>query len=277
MKSAGSGLNLKYQPLSKTKEALYSRLGNAKVRRKEGLFMAVGAKCVEDTIYAFEPEAIIATPEWLDKKQSATDNDPERWNTDLIRTASARDLERISGMNSAPEVIAVYRIPDPDDGSLRIEETELVLMLDGVQDPGNFGSILRTADWFGIKRIFASRESADLYNPKVIQATMGAVSRVKVTYVELNKVIEANPGVPVYGTLLDGEDIYKAELAQNAFIVMGNEGRGLSEKMRKLVSHKLLIPPYDPVSHGESLNVGAATAITLAAFRNPACQSFNKH
>ena len=268
MKSDVFPENNGFQALSKTKSALYARLGSAKVRRKEGLFMAVGSKCVADTRESFVAEAVIATPDWISAHENLIGSGEDQWNPQQIRLASAQELERISGMNSSPEVIAIYRIPVENQKDNVIHEGELALMLDGVQDPGNFGSILRTADWFGVTRVFASKESADIYNPKVIQATMGAVSRVRVVYTDLAEVIATNPGVPVYGTLLDGTDIYRTELSQHAILVMGNEGRGLSEEIRKLVTHKILIPPYNPVNHGESLNVGAATAITLATFRN---------
>lgn len=249
-----------YPELSKSKASLYSRLGSAKVRRKEGLFMAVGEKCVADTRKTFDAVVVIGTPEWIEHNE-------KDWDPSLIRVASATALAGLSGMNSAPEVIVIYRIPQLDITDLRIPEKEAALLLDGIQDPGNFGSILRTADWFGITSVFASRESADLYNPKVIQATMGAVSRVKVIYCDLTEVIRANPDREVYGTLLDGKNIYQTDLKNDAIIIMGNEGKGLSSEMRDLVTHPILIPPYNPVNHGESLNVGAATAITLAAFR----------
>ena len=258
---------MKYQDLSKTKSALYARLGNAKVRRKEGLFLAAGAKCVADTREAFVAEAVVGTPEWLETNSALFGHGAGLWNPEIARVASPSEISRISGMNSSPEVFAIYRIPEESADDPIVPEGELALMLDGVQDPGNFGSILRTADWFGITRVFASRQSADLYNPKVIQATMGAVSRVKVIYADLPEIVSANPGLPVYGTLLDGTDLYKTDLKSNALIVMGNEGRGLTPQMRRLVTHPVLIPPYNPVSHGESLNVAAATAITLAAFR----------
>lgn len=252
----------KFPELSKTKAALYARLGSAKVRRKEGIFMAVGAKCVADTRQAFQAVCIIGCDEWLDANAS-------RWPADILRRAGREDLSRISGMNSAPEVIAVYTMPPaPEHMDLKVPEGVLALALDGVQDPGNFGSILRTADWFGITTVFASHDCADLYNPKTIQATMGAVSRVRVIYVDLNEVIRANNGLPIYGTLLDGTDIYSTPLVSHALIVMGNEGRGISQDLRPKITHPVLIPPYSPESHGESLNVAAATAITIAAFRH---------
>lgn len=258
---------MEFPELSKTKSSLYSRLGNVKVRRKEGLFMVVGEKCVADTRDAFEAEALIATPEWLYANRDSISFETGLWRPDLIRSASSSELAKISGMNSAPEVIAIYRIPDQSSVNLKLTEGELSLMLDGIQDPGNFGSILRTAEWFGITRIFASNDSADLFNPKVVQATMGAVSRVKVIYSDLTEVIVANPQIPVYGTLLDGKNIYRTELKGNALIVMGNEGKGITPEIRRLITHPILIPPFNPTSHGESLNVAAATAIVLSTFR----------
>ena len=147
-------------------------------------------------------------------------------------------------------------------------EKRLALVLDGIQDPGNFGTILRIADWFGIKDVFCSKDTVDVYNPKAVQATMGAVSRVNVVYCSLSELFATYKEMPVYGTLLDGNNIYETPLAQAGFIVMGNEGKGISEEIRRLVTGKLLIPSYPigtPTS--ESLNVGMATAIVVAEFR----------
>ena len=149
----------------------------------------------------------------------------------------------------------------------------LVLALDGVQNPGNMGTIMRLADWFGVSDILCSRECADCYNPKVVQATMGAILRVRVHYVDdLAALLKRlnSCGMPIYGTLLDGENIYTKQLTANGVIVMGNEGRGLSDVCRATVSDSLFIPPYPidtPTS--ESLNVAMATAVVLAEFRRP--------
>lgn len=175
----------------------------------------------------------------------------------------------MSDLKSASDVIAVYDIPEQilDIPSL---SGRLVLALDSVQDPGNLGTIIRTADWFGVRDIICSRTTADLYNPKVVQATMGAISRIRVHYTDLEKALtEASAlGLPVFGTLLDGVDIYTSELSPSGIIVMGNEGNGLSEGVRSLVDHRLLIPSYPPSEPtSESLNVAIATAICLSEFR----------
>jgi TrmH family RNA methyltransferase len=146
-------------------------------------------------------------------------------------------------------------------------KNELVLMLDGVQDPGNLGTIARIADWFGIRNILCSAETADIYNPKAVQATMGALARVKFHYTDLLQLLSQYDG-PVYGTFLDGENIYGQELSENGIIVMGNEGKGISQGVGEMINRRLYIPNY-PIGTQttESLNVAIATSIVCAEFR----------
>ena len=145
----------------------------------------------------------------------------------------------------------------------------MALALDGVQDPGNLGTIIRVADWFGITRIFCSMDTADCWSPKVVQATMGSIARVKMQYLNLNDLINTLPkDYPIYGTLLDGEDIYAENLTAHGLIVMGNEGKGISEDIRKRVNRKLLIPNFSVgTTRAESLNVAIATAIVCSEFK----------
>lgn len=173
-------------------------------------------------------------------------------------------MRRLSNFVTSPDYLGVFQIPE--ERMPQITPGGLYVMLDGVRDPGNLGTILRTCHWFGIKAILASRDCADLYNPKCVQACMGSLGHLPVGYVNLEEVIDSNPGMPVYGLLLEGKDIYRAPLRREGFIVMGNEGKGISEAIRRKVTHPLTIPPYSQ-DHGESLNVGAATAATLAIFR----------
>lgn len=181
-----------------------------------------------------------------------------------------REMERISQLNTASDILAIVEQPRYTL-SLKDLKSKLSLALDGVQNPGNMGTIVRLADWFGIDNIICSRECADLYNPKVVQATMGALLRVRVHYVDnlASLLSEAkDSGMAIYGTLLDGDNIYHETLSTDGIIVMGNEGRGLSAECRNTLTHKLLIPPYPadaPTS--ESLNVAMATGIILAEFR----------
>ncbi|MFI3302694.1 MAG: RNA methyltransferase [Rikenellaceae bacterium] len=181
---------------------------------------------------------------------------------------STKEIERISTLKSANNSIAVVEIPHYE---LNINSLQgnLVLALDEVQNPGNLGTIIRLADWFGIHDIVCSPTSADLYNPKVVQATMGAITRVRVHYTPLVPFLEGC-NMTIYGTLLSGENIYSHPLQSSGVIVMGNEGRGLSPEVQTLVTEALYIPPFPADgSSSESLNVAIATAIVCSEFRRP--------
>lgn len=182
-------------------------------------------------------------------------------------------MSRISSLSSASPVLAVvHQAPDFSMEEIRdmIKEGFLALALDEVRDPGNLGTIIRLADWFGIDAIFASRGTVELYNPKVVQSTMGAIFRKKVIYCDLLEVCDifTSNNLPVYGTFLEGENIYDAPLSKSGLIVMGNEANGVSEKIRAKANKKLFIPPFPENSvTSESLNVAIATAITVSEFR----------
>lgn len=249
--------------LSKTKASLYATLSSKKMRLKHGLFMAEGEKCVLDTLGAFIPECLIATPEWIEAHPELSKNPGMP-----VFTASPSQIKKISSLSTPAEVMAVFKLPESDNSLPVINPEELYLLLDGIQDPGNLGTIIRTADWFGITKIFASPDTANIYNPKTVQSTMGSLKRVKIIYTPLKPLISSHPDMPVYGMVLNGKDIYKSHLTANGFIIMGNEGKGISADLLPLVSDPLLIPPYREEAHGESLNVAIATAITLSQFRN---------
>ena len=246
-------------------------LSQRKMRRKHGLFIIEGRKSVEDILFSypgrFHIEYIAATPEWLSEcgvRAIAMVKAGE----EAIYEASAADLRGVSSLSTPPDVMAVCALPEQTiEDDIALSADELYLMLDGVQDPGNLGTIVRTAHWFGIKRIFASRTTADIYNPKAIQSSMGSLAAVRVSYVDLPAIVRANPDIPVAGLQLEGRDIFRSVLPKGAFIVMGNEGNGLSAEMRSLITLPLTIPPYDASEHAESLNVAIATGITLAEFR----------
>lgn len=248
--------------LSKTKSAIFSSLSSKKMRQKHRLFLAEGEKCVLDTLGAFDLETLIVTDQWI-----AGNNRIAAQYPDKISTASLSAINKITTLVSPPGVIAVFRLPD-DDSTINIADDKLYLMLDGIQDPGNLGTIIRTADWFGIDTILASRDTVDVYNPKAVQSTMGSLKRVRVVYSDLANIIQSYPSMPVYGMVLEGKNIYESGFnSQHGFIVMGNEGNGISEDLRKRITYPLLIPPYNPDRHPESLNVAIATAITLSLFR----------
>ena len=180
---------------------------------------------------------------------------------------SEKEMERISQLKTANSVLAVVEKPTHKLSVVQPNKS-LILALDRVQNPGNLGTIIRLADWFGISNIVCSEECADCFNPKVVQATMGAILRVRVHYTNLPQWLAAQRDAKVYGTFLEGENIYNAQLDKSGIIVMGNEGQGISDEVAKCVSHKLLIPPYPADRCGsESLNVAVATAVICSEFR----------
>ena len=238
--------------ISKNQIKYVRQLERKKGRTAEGLFVAEGPKVVGDLIAAgYQPKMVFAIKEW---KEKHGDMD--------VQEVTEEELQKVSFLQHPQQVLALLEMPK----SVALDKAgkELCLALDGVQDPGNLGTIIRIADWFGIRTIYCSEETADAWNPKVIQATMGSIARVKMVYTDLKALIE-KAEVPVYGTLLDGQDIYSQPLSKEGIIVMGNEGNGISQEIRKLITHQLLIPKYQ--EGPESLNVAIATAITCSEFR----------
>lgn len=228
--------------ISKNKIKLIHSLETKKGREKAGLFVAEGPKVVNDLLHAgFTAENIFEDIE---------------------------DIKKISFLQHPQSMLGVFKLPR-NEHYTEFSITQLVLALDGVQDPGNLGTIIRVADWFGIKDIFCSLDTADCWNPKVVQATMGSIARVQLHYVDLNKMVESLPAdYPIYATLLDGENIYKQELSHHGTIVMGNEGKGISPILRTKINRKLYIPNYSSNEDtAESLNVAIATSIVCAEFR----------
>lgn len=245
--------------ISKNKIKYIRSLELKKNRNKEGKFVAEGFKVVDDLLALQSADLIVATGEWLRGKHFGAE-------TEVIEVTD-EELKKISFLQHPQQVLAVFR--QATSGDYSINTSELSLALDGVQDPGNLGTIIRIADWFGITHIYCSQDTADVYNPKVVQATMGSIARVKVEYGDLLGLVESLPAdVPVYGTLLDGDNIYQQTLENHGLIVMGNEGKGISPALAKKVNHKLLIPNFpEGRATADSLNVAIATAITCSEFR----------
>ncbi|MBD5218413.1 MAG: RNA methyltransferase [Bacteroidales bacterium] len=251
--------------ISKTKIARLSALDKKKMREKTGLFSVEGTKAVCDMLEGdFSLRYIVASSQWWQARGNSLSLPSHAKSYE----ATSEDMKKLSLLSTPSDVIAYFSfseendIPKPDFDSL-------ILMLDGIQDPGNLGTIIRTADWFGIKTIYASYDTVDVYNPKTVMATMGSLARVKVKYCELKDIIAMGDSLPVYGTLLEGKNIYQSHLNPKGFLIMGNEGKGLSAGIRSLVTDPLLIPPVSKSSHPESLNVGVATAIALSEFFRP--------
>jgi len=240
--------------ISKNQVKLIRQLETKKFRRREGLFVAEGPKVVGDLMAHSQPVAVFATEDY-----------PPPRPTDIQRI-SGDELRKISFLQHPQQVVALFPLPQPQP--YKPSPSALTIALDGVQDPGNLGTIIRLADWFGIDTIVCSEETADAWNPKVVQATMGSIARVHIVYTDLPALLDQLPsGTPVYGTLLDGDNLYEQELSDGGLIIMGNEGNGLTEKVRQRVNRRLLIPSYRTDDTAESLNVAIATAIVCAEFR----------
>lgn len=248
--------------ITKAEIQLVRSLADKRNRDREGLFVAEGEKLISEIRHSqlrirriYAAEGLFSGPE--------------------VTTVTPKELERLSLLKTANNSVAVVEIPRHN---LKINDLKksLTLALDEVQNPGNLGTIIRLADWFGIRDILCSPTSADCFNPKVVQATMGAILRVRVHYVDLPQTLaEARRSeIPVYGTFLEGENIYHSRLTPTGIILMGNEGRGVSPACAASVSHKLYIPPYpadQPTS--ESLNVAMATGIVCSEFRRGGCNT----
>lgn len=249
--------------LSKNKIKYFNSLNLKKNRDNEQVFIAEGIKLVGDLLPYFKAKYIVATTEWLSMNSHIAD--------EIIEIENIEEMKKITLLSTpSPVYVVFYRSQYDFNLQDLLLKRELILALDTVQDPGNLGTIIRIADWFGIKNIICSHGTVDVYNAKTIQSTMGALARVKVHYVELRDVLDTfrKQGYPIYGTFLDGASIYNAELAKYGIIVMGNEGNGISDEIAKLVFDKLLIPSYpaDELT-SESLNVAVATAIVCSEFR----------
>ena len=237
--------------LSKNEIKEIRALGQKKFRDERGLFVVEGEKLVEEALRSgFEIVGLYRTED-----------------------IGAEAMSRISQLTHPSPALAVIRQPAPAKAAPALSPDELVLALDGIRDPGNLGTILRIADWFGIRQVLASEDTVEVFNPKVVQATMGAIFRVRVHYCRLARVLgcPAGPGmtaVPVYGTFLEGDNIYEADLTRGGVLLMGSEANGISPEVAATVTRKLFIPPFPTGAHtSESLNVAVATAIACSEFR----------
>ena len=255
-----------FQLTNRLKKELTS-LDEAKGRRRTGLFVAEGTKCVLELAARFRARYVFASGEWLAEYGAAFGSGEQVPSAPCV-------LRELTRLGTTPPVIAYFELPEapalPEASQMK---SQLVVALDRIQDPGNLGTILRTCDWMGVRTVVASTDTVDAFNPKAVQSTMGALARVSVVYTDLDAFFGGLPAeVPVYGTFLDGENIYTARLGAGGILLMGNEGRGIAPALEQHVSRRLFIPPYpaDAVSV-ESLNVATATSIALSQFR---CRQF---
>ncbi|MFH6965553.1 TrmH family RNA methyltransferase [Flavobacterium sp. FlaQc-28] len=238
--------------VAKNQIKLISGLHQKKQRFVNQLFFAEGVKVIQELLQSnFELEHLYTTL-----------NDFQEVQTSKRTLINDQELKKISALTTPNSCLAVFKMPVENE----INNNGLILALDDIRDPGNLGTILRLCDWFGIKQIVCSKETVDIYNPKVVQATMGSITRVNVNYVDL-KTYLSQTKLPVFGTFMDGETIYKKNLPENGIIIMGNEANGISAEIEKTVTTRLTIPRFGELQKTESLNVATATAIILSEFK----------
>ena len=238
--------------VSKNQIKLITSLQHKKYRIEHQLFIAEGVKVIQELLasnfvleHLFETEAIF---EHVSISQKT-----------VIKEA---DMKRITALSSASSCLAIFKIPPAS----KIDTKGLIVALDDIRDPGNLGTIIRLCDWFGVTQLLCSPETVDMYNPKVIQATMGSITRVKVNYVDLNAYLLQN-SLPVFGTFMDGKSLYKDAIPKEAILILGNEANGISVELGKNIKNRIAIPRFGDIQKTESLNVATATAIFLSEFR----------
>lgn len=238
--------------VSKNQIKLISSLHQKKYRIAHQLFIAEGVKGINELLQSnFELEHLYVT---IDEFKSVS--------TTQKTVISDADLKKISALTTPNTCLAVFKIPKEKP----VLNKGLIVALDTIRDPGNMGTILRLCDWFGINQVLCSKETVDLYNPKVVQATMGSIARVNVNYLNLKDFLETT-SLPIYGTFMDGEDIYNSEITNEGIIILGNEANGISKQIEELVTKRITIPRFGNLQQTESLNVATATAIVLSEFK----------
>ncbi len=238
--------------VSKNQIKLITSLHQKKYRFTHGLFFAEGTKVIQELLDSkLELELLLTTK-----------NDFTHLKADKRIVISESDLKKISALTTPNTCLAVFKMPEFN----ALPSSGLVVALDDIRDPGNFGTILRLCDWFGVTDVVCSQETVDLFNPKVVQATMGSITRVNVVYTDLVQFISTSK-LPVYGTFMDGDSLYESQLPTEGIVVMGNEANGISEVIEKKVTKRIAIPRFGTLQKTESLNVATATAIILSEFK----------
>ena len=238
--------------VSKSQIKLITSLYQKKYRNSNGLFIAEGVKLINDLIYSRLEFNEIYTI------------DTEYFNVEeaKLKILSETQLKKISLLKTPNKAIAVFKIPKPKP----IDKKKLILVLDDIRDPGNLGTIIRLCDWFGIKDLVCSEGTVDCYNPKVVQATMGSLARVNITYLNLNDFL-SDISTKIFAADMEGENIYKTALPVSGVVIMGNEANGISPEIMKMASHRITIPRFGELQQTESLNVATAAAVILSEFR----------
>lgn len=238
--------------VSKNQIKLITSLQHKKYRIEHQLFIAEGVKVIQELLQSnFVLEQLFVTDVIFDTL-----------NISRKTLINEQDMKKISALNSPSSSLAIFKIP----AETKIETKGLIVALDDIRDPGNLGTIIRLCDWFGVNQILCSENSVDVYNPKVIQSTMGSVARVKINYLDLNDFI-TNTSLPIFGTFMDGATIYKEKLPLEGVLVFGNEANGISASLENKIKNRLAIPRFGSIQQTESLNVATAAAIFLSEFK----------
>ena len=238
--------------ISKNQIKLITSLTQKKYRKQHQLFLAEGEKVIDEILNSsFELEHLYCTQDIFNNVESTKKS-----------VIGESDLKKITALNTPNNCLAVFKIPVEQ----KIDYTGLTVVLDDIKDPGNLGTIIRLCDWFGVSKIVCSLQSVDIYNPKVVQATMGSITRVSVFYTDLEEYLN-NSNTKIYGTFMEGENIYKTSLPTNGIVVFGNEANGISKNIEKFITDKIAIPRFGNLQSTESLNVATAAAIVISEFK----------
>ena len=238
--------------ISKNQFKTITGLSQKKYRQKHQLFIAEGVKVVNELLNSsLKVDTIFATDDF---KTSIYQ--------DKIVVISEQELRKISNLKSPNKVLGVFRIPEEKE----FQNNGLTIALDAINDPGNLGTIIRLCDWFGVKQLICSKDTVDCYNAKVVQASMGSLTRISIKYIDLENYLQETK-LPTFIADMDGENVYQSNLPKEAILIMGNEANGVSEEIKKVVTNKISIPRFGEIQETESLNVATATAILLSEFK----------
>ena len=239
--------------LSKSQIKLITSLARKKYRKQHQLFVVEGIKSIHEFLKSeFKLGQLFSVEEGV-------------FNVDDSKFVliSESELKKVSFLSSPNKALAIFKIPKPE----AIDTNQLIVALDNVNDPGNLGTIIRLCDWFGVTDLVCNLETVDCYNPKVVQASMGSLTRVNITYLDLETFLQEQSKGSVYGTFMEGENIYSTNVAENGILILGNEANGISNEIQQLVTEKISIPQFGTIQETESLNVATATSILLSEFK----------
>jgi RNA methyltransferase, TrmH family len=243
--------------LVKSQVKYIQSLGQKKFRDEDSAFIAEGVKIINELLFASNTSLVglFATENWVENNKIVIKDLPP----DKVNLVKESELERISFLQTPNQVVGIFK--KPVFKTADIEKT-ITLLLDEIQDPGNLGTIIRTADWFNIKKIVCSKDSADAFNPKVVQSTMGSIARVEVMHADLQTILDTHPAMPVYAATLQGENIFETKKISKGFILIGNESKGIKPELLRSSFHQLTIPKF---GNAESLNAAVAAGIVMSA------------